>query len=118
LAEFRPIFGVEILLCGFAHFWAKFDQNGRNEITVYKSAYWAVQIHIAYGLLIPTLKYLTHRKLKSFALERPKYILRVLEIEEKIGYDKRILYKVKCCYLFEQCILVRWGTNDMLRCPK
>jgi hypothetical protein len=34
LAEFRPIFGVEILLCGFAHFWEKFDQNGRNEITV------------------------------------------------------------------------------------
>jgi hypothetical protein len=28
LAEFLPIFGVKILLCGFAHFWANFGQNG------------------------------------------------------------------------------------------
>jgi hypothetical protein len=35
LVEFRPIFEVEILLCGFAHFWANFGQNGRNEITVH-----------------------------------------------------------------------------------
>jgi hypothetical protein len=40
LAEFRPIFGVEILQCGFAHFWEKFDQNGRNEITVYNLPGW------------------------------------------------------------------------------
>jgi hypothetical protein len=28
LAEIRPIFVVEILLCGFTHFWANFGQNG------------------------------------------------------------------------------------------
>jgi ATP/ADP translocase len=33
-AKTVEIFGVEILLSGFVHFWANFGQNDRNEITV------------------------------------------------------------------------------------